>query len=62
MHPYSQKVPDAFRSWFNSGKVYVRMKQAAHNANVATDIAAPLILFGNISDRITHVTGASDIE
>jgi hypothetical protein len=54
-------VPDAFNNWFNNGKVYVRIKQAAHNEKVATDIAVPRIRFGKISDRTTHVTGARDI-
>ena len=61
INPYNQNVPDAFRILFNKGNVYVSIKQAVHNENVATDIAAPLILFGKISERMTHVTGASDM-
>jgi len=34
-------------------------KQASHSANTETDIAAPRMRFGKISERITHVIGAS---
>ena len=58
---YTQKVPAAPNDLLSNGKVYVRMKQAIHKANVANAIAAPRIRFGNISDNITQVMGASDM-
>jgi len=42
--------------------VYVRIKQAIHKAKVANAIAAPRIRFGKISDKITQVMGANDME
>jgi len=58
---YTQKVPAAPSPALSKGNVKVRMKQAIHKANVANAIAAPRIRFGNISDNITQVMGASDM-
>ena len=61
IEPYNQKVPEACKNLFNKGNVYVRTKHAAHKEKVAIAIALPLILFGNISDKTTQVTGARDM-
>ena len=61
MIPKAQKVPEAINQLFSNGNVYVNKKQADHNATVATDMAEARTLFGNISERTTHVTGANDM-
>ena len=45
----------------STGNVYVRVKQATQRAVTATDIAAPRIRFGKISEMMTQVTGAKAI-
>ena len=60
--PYNQKVPETLSNLFRMGKVYVRMKHAVQSAKVPTDMAAPRIRLGNISESTTQVTGASDME
>ena len=59
---YTQNVPEAPKASFKIGNVNVKMKDATHSANVAIDIATPLILLGKISDKTTQVIGAKDIE
>lgn len=59
MMPYSQNVPAAPNPLFSTGKVYVRMKQAAQRAKVHTDMATPRMRLGNISEMMTHMVVAS---
>ena len=46
---------------FKNGKLKVSAVQADQRAKTATDIAAPRIRFGKISEMTTQVTGASDM-
>ena len=59
---YTQNVPEAPNASFKIGNVKVKIKDATQSENVAIDMATPRILLGNISDKTTHVIGASDME
>lgn len=51
--------PGCANPLFSTGKVYVRMKQAAQRAKVHTDMATPRMRLGNISEMMTHMVVAS---
>lgn len=55
---YTQNVPCAPRLLLSIGNRITSKKLAIHNEVAAVAMAAPLIRFGNISERTTHVTGA----
>ena len=55
------KVPPVPNAVFKKGKVYVSRNEAIHRDAVQTAIATPRTLFGNISERSTHVIGPNDI-
>ena len=59
--PYSQNAPWAPTARFKIGKVNVNAVQPIHNDNTATDIAAPRMRFGKISEMTTDVMGANDM-
>ena len=61
MAAYSQKVFAIPIPLFRIGNINVRIKQAIQSADTATEIAAPRMRFGKISEINTHVIGASDI-
>lgn len=59
---YSQKVKEPVNAAINAGKVSVSVNVPIQRLSVATAIPCPLMEFGKISDRTTHVTGASPAE
>jgi hypothetical protein len=59
MPEYSRNVPAGRGAALSAGNVNLSAKQAIHRVDTDTDIAAPRMRFGNISEISTQVTGAT---